>query len=416
MSHSHSISSLFKQNFASGLVVFLVALPLCLGIALASGAPPLAGILSGIIGGVLIGAFSSSHVSVSGPAAGLAAIVLAAIQELGSFELFLCAGLVAGVGQILLGWLRAGHVTRYLPMAVIEGMLAGIGLLILMTQFPHALGMSGRLVEQWTQPEIHFGAMLISMSSLAVLLLWEKLPRLGLLKWLPAALIAVLLAILLNQALYLGGSTFAVDSALRVQLPEPHSLEEAEHMLRFPEFRGLLNPAVWLIGMTIAVVASIETLLSIEAADRLDRLHRITKTNHELKVQGVGNLAAAFIGGLPMTSVIVRSSANANAGATHKLSTIIHGVLLLICVLTLPHLLNLIPLAALAAVLMVIGYKLTRPSIYRHFWQQGMAQFLPFFMTVIGVVSFDLLKGVGMGLFTHLLFWAYRQIRRSTAS
>lgn len=416
MSHSHSVSSLFKQNFASGLVVFLVALPLCLGIALASGAPPLAGILSGIIGGVLIGAFSSSHVSVSGPAAGLAAIVLAAIQELGSFELFLCAGLVAGVGQILLGWLRAGHVTRYLPMAVIEGMLAGIGLLILMTQFPHALGMSGRLVEQWTQPEIHFGAMLISMSSLAVLLLWEKLPRLGLLKWLPAALIAVLLAILLNQALYLGGSTFAVDSALRVQLPEPHSLEEAEHMLRFPEFRGLLNPAVWLIGMTIAVVASIETLLSIEAADRLDRLHRITKTNHELKVQGVGNLAAAFIGGLPMTSVIVRSSANANAGATHKLSTIIHGVLLLICVLTLPHLLNLIPLAALAAVLMVIGYKLTRPSIYRHFWQQGMAQFLPFFMTVIGVVCFDLLKGVGMGLFTHLLFWAYRQIRRSTAS
>lgn len=416
MSHFHSVSSLFKQNFASGLVVFLVALPLCLGIALASGAPPLAGILSGIIGGVLIGAFSSSHVSVSGPAAGLAAIVLAAIQELGSFELFLCAGLVAGVGQILLGWLRAGHVTRYLPMAVIEGMLAGIGLLILMTQFPHVLGMSGRLVEQWTQPEIHFGAMLISMSSLAVLLLWEKLPRLGLLKWLPAALIAVLLAILLNQALYLGGSTFAVDAALRVQLPEPHSLEEAEHMLRFPEFRGLLNPAVWLIGMTIAVVASIETLLSIEAADRLDRLHRITKTNHELKVQGVGNLAAAFIGGLPMTSVIVRSSANANAGATHKLSTIIHGVLLLICVLTLPHLLNLIPLAALAAVLMVIGYKLTRPSIYRHFWQQGMAQFLPFFMTVIGVVSFDLLKGVGMGLFTHLLFWAYRQIRRSTAS
>lgn len=416
MSHFHSVSSLFKQNFASGLVVFLVALPLCLGIALASGAPPLAGILSGIIGGVLIGAFSSSHVSVSGPAAGLAAIVLAAIQELGSFELFLCAGLVAGVGQILLGWLRAGHVTRYLPMAVIEGMLAGIGLLILMTQFPHVLGMSGRLVEQWTQPEIHFGAMLISMSSLAVLLLWEKLPRLGLLKWLPAALIAVLLAILLNQALYLGGSTFAVDAALRVQLPEPHSLEEAEHMLRFPEFRGLLNPAVWLIGMTIAVVASIETLLSIEAADRLDRLHRITKTNHELKVQGVGNLAAAFIGGLPMTSVIVRSSANANAGATHKLSTIIHGVLLLICVLTLPHLLNLIPLAALAAVLMVIGYKLTRPSIYRHFWQQGMAQFLPFFMTVIGVVSFDLLKGVGMGLLTHLLFWAYRQIRRSTAS
>lgn len=413
--HSPGIMSLLRQNFSSGLVVFLVALPLCLGISLASGAPPLAGILSGIIGGMVIGSLSTSHISVSGPAAGLVAIVFAAITELGSFELFLCAGLIAGILQLLLGSIRAGSITNYIPISVIEGMLAGIGVLIIFSQLPYALGSKLSLSKMFLNGDlhIHLGSLIIALISLAIILAWEQFSPLKKLRLLPSALIAVLVGIACNTLFVHFDSPLAVPATQLVQLPEPHSLEEAESLIRFPDFSGLSLWYVWLTGATIAVVASIETLLSIEAADRLDKRRRITDANHELRTQGVGNIAASLIGGLPMTSVIVRSSANANAGATHKISTVIHGGLLLLCVLTIPHFLNQIPLAALAAVLIVIGYKLTRPAIYRHFWHKGIYQFIPFLATALAVVALDLLKGVGIGLAISILFLLYGNMKRA---
>lgn len=404
-SHSHHNKLLLlKQNFSSGLVVFLVALPLCLGIALASGAPPLAGILSGIIGGVMIGSLSTSHISVSGPAAGLSAIIFAAIQELGSFELLLCAVFIAGGIQVLLGMLRAGTLTRYIPMAVIEGMLAGIGILIILSQLPYALGNkdSLRYILHLEIPELHLGSLIIALSSLIILLVWEN-QTLRQLKLLPAALAAVVISVIINELWQGTGSSLYISDIQRVNMPQIQKLDELKQLIHFPDLNGLLNISVWLTGFTIAIVASIETLLSIEAADRLDKQQRITHTNHELRVQGIGNITTALIGGLPMTSVIVRSSTNANAGATHKSSAVIHGLLLLVCAITIPHLLNKIPLASLAAVLIVIGYKLTRPAIYRHFWQKGLSYFLPFLITTFSVVSFDLLKGVTIGLIFHFL-------------
>lgn len=413
MSREHSFGQLLRQNFASGLVVFLVALPLCLGISLASGAPPLAGVLSGIIGGIVIGALSTSHISVSGPAAGLVAIVLAAITELGAFELFLCAGLVAGGLQFILGLIRAGSITNYIPISVIEGMLAGIGVLIILSQLPYAFGQKGSLWQIIQNGTIHFGALIIALISMAIIIGWERSPFFSKLKLLPSALIAVLMGILLNNLFIYFDSSLAVPASQLVQLPVPHSLEEAESLIKFPNFSGLLNPYVWLTGATIAVVASVETLLSIEAADRLDKRRRITDTNHELRAQGIGNIVASLIGGLPMTSVIVRSSANANAGASHKLSTVIHGTLLLVCILAIPSLLNQIPLATLSAVLILVGYKLTRPAIYRLFWHKGIYQFIPFIATMVAVVFLDLLKGVGIGLVISIIFLLYGNMKRA---
>lgn len=404
-----------KQNFASGLVVFLVALPLCLGIALASGTPPLSGVISGIIGGVVIGLLSTSHISVSGPAAGLVAIVLTAMSELASFELLLCAGIIAGLFQLILGSIRAGSITNYIPISVIEGMLAGIGVLIIFSQLPYALGSSLSLKKMIVDGEIqiHLGAFIIAAVSVAVMLVWEKLLPLKRLKLLPAALIAVIIGTLLNRLFICLDSPLAVSSHQLVQLPPFDSLSEIGNLLRFPDFSGFTSLSVWLTGITIALVASVETLLSIEAADRLDKSRRITDGNHELRSQGIGNIIVSLIGGLPMTSVIVRSSANAGAGATHKTSTIIHGLLLLVCVLSMPDLLNQIPLAALAAVLILIGYHLSRPAIYRHFWQKGIYQFIPFIATTLAVVSFDLLKGVGVGLVISVLFLLYGNMKRA---
>lgn len=404
---------LLKQNFASGLVVFLVALPLCLGIALASNAPPLAGIISGIIGGVVVGWLSSSHISVAGPAAGLSAIVLSAITELGSFELFLCAGLIAGVVQLLLGFVRAGSITNYIPIAVIEGMLAGIGILIIVKELPYALGgVSFNEVWQYFS-QIHFGAVLISIVSIAIMLGWDHFPRLKKIKWLPSALVAVCVGILLNQIFMWTNSRLALPSSQLVQLPEIEQWQDLQQMILLPNWQGLLSPTVWTIGLTIAVVASIETLLSIEAADRLDVHRRITDTNQELRSQGVGNILASLVGGLPITAVIVRSSANVNAGATHKLSTIIHGLLLLVCVLAIPQLLNKMPLACLAAVLILVGYRLARPEIFIHFWRKGIYQFIPFVSTMIAVVCLDLLKGVGIGLIISILFILHGNMKRA---
>lgn len=415
-----------KPNFASGLVVFLIALPLCLGIAVASGAPPLAGLISGIVGGIVVGALSNSHISVSGPAAGLTAIVLAAINDLGTFELFLCAGIIAGIIQIALGIFRAGSISNYFPTSVIEGMLAGIGIIIVLKQIPNAIGFDADFHNNeslfdngysWDAissylnnmaNSIHYGAIIVTLVSLAILLLWENIPALKKLKMLPGALVAVTVGILLNQLVF-AGTSLHITSEHLVKLEIPKTLDE----FKFPELSGFLNPKVWVVGATITVVASIETLLCIEAADRLDTRRRITDTNLELRAQGVGNLISSFIGGLPMTSVVVRSSANANAGATSKMSAIIHGILLLICVLVIPMVLTMIPMATLAAVLLLVGYKLAKPATIMHFWHKGKYQFIPFIATVIAVVATDLLKGVGIGLVISIYFILQGNMKRA---
>lgn len=420
-----------KENFPSGVVVFLVALPLCLGIALASGAPPLSGIIAGIIGGIVIGSLSNSNISVSGPAAGLAAIVLTAITDLGAFELFLCAGLIAGIIQLVLGFIRAGSISNYFPNSVIEGMLAGIGLIIILKQIPHALGYdkdsfsSERVFENGYNfstigdyitnvfSSIHPGAVVVTLCSLAILIAWDKIPGLKKLKLLPGALVAVIFGILINEIFKMTGSSLAIQTDHLVTLPVPQSAEDFAALITLPDFSGFLNPQVWIVGATIAIVASIETLLCIEASDRLDKQRRITDTNLELRAQGIGNLVSSVIGGLPITSVVVRSSANANAGATSKVSSVIHGVLLLICVLAIPFILNLIPLATLAAVLLIVGYKLASPEKIKHFLAKGKFQYIPFLATIIAVVFTDLLTGVGIGMAIAVFFILQGNMKRA---
>ena len=422
-----NIKAELSQNFASGLVVFLVALPLCLGIALASGAPPLSGVIAGIIGGIVVGSISNSNISVSGPAAGLTAIVLTAITDLGAFELFLCAGLIAGILQLVLGFIRAGSISNYFPNNVIEGMLAGIGIIIILKQIPHALGFDSDNMSSETLFEnginfnyfnevfgaIHPGAIIVTIVSVVILLTWENVAALRKIKMLPGALVAVIAGILLNQFFVSTGSSLAISSEHLVTLPVPQSAEDFKNLITMPNFEGFLNTKVWIVGATIAIVASIETLLCIEASDRLDTRRRITDTNLELKAQGIGNLFSSLIGGLPMTSVVVRSSANANAGATSKTSAIIHGVLLLVCVLSIPFILNLIPLATLAAVLILVGYKLAKPATFKHFWHNGKYQFIPFVATVLAVVFTDLLKGVGIGLAISIFYILQGNMKRA---
>lgn len=416
-----------KENFPSGLVVFLVALPLCLGIALASGAPPLSGIISGIVGGLVVGFMSNSNISVSGPAAGLTAIVLTAITDLGAFELFLCAGIIAGLIQLVLGFVRAGSISNYFPNNVIEGMLAAIGIIIILKQIPHALGFdkdyegnqslfsNGINLNYFTElfGAVHTGAIIVTLVSVGILIAWDKIPALRRMKMLPGALVAVVAGILLNEVFKLSGSSLAIGKEHLVLLPIPQTLDDFKNLITMPDFGGFTNPKVWIVGATIAIVASIETLLCIEASDRLDKQRRITDTNLELKAQGIGNLVSSFIGGLPMTSVVVRSSANANAGATSKLSAMIHGVLLLVCVLSIPFILNLIPLATLAAVLILVGYKLAKPATFKHFWHLGKFQFVPFVATVVAVVATDLLKGVGIGLAISIFYILQGNMKRA---
>ena len=419
------------ENLPSAVVVFLVALPLCLGIALASGAPPLSGVIAGIVGGLVIGFLSNSHISVSGPAAGLAAIVLGAITELGSFQLFLCAGLIAGLIQLILGFVRAGSISNYFPTNVIEGMLAGIGVIIILKQIPHAIGYDqdfeghqslfdngynlGSISAYLSNliSSVQVGAIIITVVSLAILLAWDKIPALKKIKLLPGALVAVIFGIVLNSIFTATGSAFAIGSEHLVKLPVPQTAADFKNLIVLPDFAGFLNPKIWILGATIAIVASIETLLCIEASDRLDSRRRITDTNLELKAQGIGNLISAFIGGLPMTSVVVRSSANANSGATNKSSAIMHGLLLLICVLTIPFLLNLIPLATLAAVLLLVGYKLASFEKIKNFWRKGKYQFIPFIATIIAVVATDLLKGVGIGLAISIIYILQGNMKRA---
>ena len=428
-----------KSDFASGLVVFLVALPLCLGIALASGAPPLSGIIAGIVGGIVVGYLSNSQLSVSGPAAGLTAIVVTGITDLGAFDIFLTAGLIAGLIQLILGFVKAGSISNYFPTNVIQGMLAGIGIFIIYSQIPHALGYdknaeideplfearggvldyisgmfhnfsvySSNIVEN-----INFGAIIVTVVSLAILLSWEKIAFLKNLKLIPGALVAVIVGVLLNEFFIASGSSLAISAEHLVRLPVPQTIADFQNIVIWPDFSGFTNTKVWILGATIAIVASIETLLCIEAADRMDEQKRFTNTNTELKAQGIGNMLSSMIGGLPLTSVVVRTSTNVNAGAKSKMSAIIHGLLLLISVLSIPFLLNKIPLATLAGVLILVGYKLAKPALFIQFWNKGKYQFVPFIATLLGVVFLDLLKGVALGIVISIIFILRGNLKRA---
>lgn len=426
--HSSSLSSTVRHDIASGLVVALVALPLCLGIALASGAPLISGIIAGIVGGICIGILSGSHVSVSGPAAGLTVIVLHAITTLGSFERFLAAVLVAGGIQMLFGVFKLGVIANYIPISVIQGMLAAIGVVIILKQIPHALGrdvdfegdfsFSGienysntlnELLLSITHPTA--GACIISALSFLILGYWERVANKihRAVKLIPSSLVAVIVAVVVNQlfkgiapSLYL-----APGSSYLVRLPEIGSHENIFSILPQIDFQGLLSGAVWLTGITLAVVASIETLLSLEAADKLDLQRRISPPNRELFSQGVGNVVSSLLGGLPVTSVVVRTSANINAGSRSKFSSIIHGILLLVSLLFIPHLLNLVPLSALAAVLLMVGYKLCAPRNFKNIFRAGFSQYFPFLVTITAVVFTDLLTGVIAGLIVGVFFVLY---------
>ena len=411
----------FKTDILSGLVVFLVALPLCLGIALASGAPLFAGIIAGVVGGIVVGFLSNSELSVSGPAAGLTAIVLVAISTLGSFEAFLMAVILAGVLQIALGFAKAGTISNYFPSNVIEGMLAAIGIIIILKQLPHAIGYDKDnegdffFIERGTGHNTfsalidavnysHLGAIFITLISLAILIAWTKVAFLKNMKLVPGALVAVIVGVILNEVFKSTGSTLGISQEHLVSLPIPSSFADFFGQFSRPDFSAITNSKVWITAVTIAVVGSIETLLCIEAADKMDPLKRYTNTNTELKAQGVGNLISGFLGGLPMTSVIIRTSANINSGARTKISAIAHGIFLLSAVIAIPSILNRIPLACLAAILLMTGWKLANPAVFKRMWDNGKFQFYPFVFTVTAVVFTDLLKGVAIGLVISVLF------------
>ena len=412
-----------KSDLPSGLVVFLVALPLCLGIALASGAPFFSGIISGIVGGIVIGALSNSPLSVSGPAAGLAALVMGALVSIGDYSLFLCAVLIAGILQILLGLAKLGGIANYIPSSVIKGMLTSIGILIIAKQIPHAFGYDkddkGNITEllPYGQEDLHellqplqhieVGVFLICLLSIIIMVLWEKPFIKKRIKFVPGALVAVIVSVIINEIWIRTGSVLAVQNEHLVQIRVAKNAGEFFSFFTLPDFNGFLNSTVIVYGVIIALIASLETLLSIEAIDNLDPQRRVTNTNRELFAQGVGNTVAGLVGGLPVTSVIVRSSANVNSGAQSKLSTIIHGTLLLVSIILIPVLLNMIPLSSLAAILLITGYKLAKPSVFKNFWSAGKYQFVPFIVTVVVIIAVDLFKAIpvlsGKGLLVGVL-------------
>ncbi len=421
-----SLPETLPADLRAGLVTFLVALPLCLGIALASGAPPLAGIIGGVVGGLIVGLLSGSSLSVSGPAAGLTTIVAANILKLGTFETFLVAVMLAGALQVAFGFARAGAIANYFPSAVIKGMLAAIGLTLILKQIPHAVGYDADAEGDFAffQPDgattfseigrafhaFTLGASLITLASLIILLLWARpaVARTWVGRNVPGALVAVLVGVGLNAVFSGQFPDLALNTRQLVQLPVllgGPATGGAGALLRLPAFgTGLGQPQVWLAALTIAIVASLETLLNVEATDKLDPLHRRTPANRELKAQGVGNLISGLLGGIPVTSVIVRSSVNLTAGARTKHAAIVHGILLLGCVVLIPGLLNRIPLAALAGILLFTGYKLTKPALYGELWRLGLNQFLPFITTIVAVLLTDLLIGIGIGVVVGLFF------------
>ena len=416
-----------KNDLPASLVVFLVAMPLCLGIALASGAPLFSGLIAGIVGGTVVALMSGSPLGVSGPAAGLAAIVITAIPELGGFETFLLAVVVAGVIQIILGVVKAGIIGYYFPSSVIKGMLSAIGIIIILKQIPHAFGYDkdpeGDLAFVQADGQNTFselvnmidyvspGAVLISILSLAVLILWDRpfMKKISLFNIIQGPLVVVVLGIVLN--LILEGTSLMISKDHLVSIPVASSIDGFLGQFTTPDFSQWNNPKVYIIGATMAIVASLETLLCVEATDKLDPQKRVTPTNRELLAQGAGNIISGFIGGLPITQVIVRSSANIQSGGKTKASAFFHGVLLLVSVVAIPTLLNLIPLASLAAILFVVGFKLAKPSVFKQMLKLGTAQFVPFIVTIIGIVFTDLLVGIGLGLSVAIFYILYNNFK-----
>jgi MFS superfamily sulfate permease-like transporter len=413
MKNSNLLSNL-KQDIPASIVVFFVALPLCLGIALASGAPLFSGLIAGIIGGIVVGSLSGSQLGVSGPAAGLAAIVLTAIGSLGGFENFLLAVVLGGLIQFVFGILKAGIIGYYFPSSVIKGMLTGIGIIIILKQIPHFFGYNspegdfsffhsnGENTFSGIFNALNFispGATLIAILSLGILLLWSNVlsTKGRLFQLIQGPLVAVVVGII--YVLISGeNSMWQIKAEQLVSVPVPSDLNSFFGQFSFPNFAGISNPEIWITAFTIALVASLETLLCVEATDKLDPEKRVTPTNRELIAQGTGNFISGMIGGLPLTQVIVRSSANIQSGGKSKMAAIIHGFFLLISVLLIPTILNKIPLSVLAAILFIVGYKLAKPSLFKTMYQLGWNQFTPFIVTILGIVFTDLLVGIGLGL------------------
>jgi len=422
-----------NKDIPASIVVFFVAIPLCLGIALASGAPLFSGLIAGIIGGIIVGAISGSHIGVSGPAAGLAVIVLAAINSLG-YEAFLVAVVLGGVIQIIFGLLRAGIIGYYFPSSVIKGMLTGIGIIIILKEIPYFFGFDKnpegdfsffQIDGENTFSEIfntisgiisgnyHKSATLIALIGMGILILWNNvLSKKGkFFQLVQGPLVAVVVGII--YYVLTKGSGLNLESEHLVAVPVPDSFEAFLGQFNFPDFGAIGNPKVWITGFTIALVASLETLLCVEATDKLDPEKRVTPTNRELLAQGTGNMISGFIGGLPITQVIVRSSANIQSGGKTKASAIIHGFLLLISVILIPHLLNMIPLSVLAAILFLVGYKLAKPALFKTMWNLGWKQFVPFIVTILGIVFIDLLWGIGLGLVVGIVIILIKSYQNS---
>lgn len=412
----------FAADFSASIVVLLVAIPLCLGIALGSDAPLFSGIIAGIVGGIVVGLLSGSSLSVAGPAAGLTAIVAGGIALLPSWDAFLLAVVLAGGIQLLLGLIKAGIIGDYVPNSVIKGMLAAIGIILILKQIPHLFGYDEDFEGDaaFRQPDkqntftelfhmlnyVQTGAIIVSAVSIAILILWETgwIKRNRLLKLVPGPLLVVIIGSVIQVFLKSSGSELALSSEHLVSLPVAESFDGFISFFSMANFTHVNNPDVWRLAITLALVASLETLLSIEAIDKIDPKRRVTPTNRELMAQGGGNIVSGLLGGLPVTSVIVRSSANASSGGVTKLSTIMHGILMLLCVAFIPQIMNSIPLAALAAILIFVGYKLAKISLFREFWVKGLDQFIPFVVTILAILFTDLLIGVLIGIVISAFF------------
>lgn len=421
----------WKFDLKSSLVVFLVALPLCLGIALASNAPLSAGLLSGIVGGIFVGFLSDSQISVSGPAAGLTVIVATAIADLGSFNAFTLSVFIAGLMQIFFSFINGGKIGDYFPTSVIKGMLAAIGLILILKQIPHFVGYDADFFGDesftqldghntfseilWALQSVHVGSFLVALIAIVIMLFWEKAAakKEGFFQLVPGALVAVLLSVVLNEVFKIFLPSLVIESKHLVQLPFQGGVGEFFYTFTYPDWTLINNPKVYSSALIIAIVASIESLLSVEAADKLDEQGRLTSKNRELLAQGVGNAVSGFIGGLPLTAVIVRTSANVSAGNKTKLSAIFHGFWLLICVIAIPQILNLIPLSSLAAMLILVGYKLTKPELIKKMYARGMNQFIPFFVTILAILFTDLLKGIILGMFVGFIYVLRSNLHKS---
>jgi len=429
----------WREDFPAGLVVFLVALPLCLGVGLAStnlpeinGLPNLfTGIIAGIIGGTIVGFFSQSRLGVSGPAAGLISIILSAITLLGSYEAFLVSVVLSGIIQIIAGFLNAGVISNYFPTSVIKGMLAAIGITLILKEIPHVVGYDADFFgdEAFFQPDGHNtlsellyafnsilpGSLLVGITSIILLILLEKdyFKKLRFFQVIPLPLLVVITGIAMNFLFTLFIPEFKITENHLVQLPVANSLDEFFKFFTFPNFQALTNPNVYIIALTLALVGSLETLLSVDATDKLDPEKPITPTNRELKAQGIGNMFSGMLGGLPVTQVIVRSSANINAGAKSNLSTIFHGLLLLLAVLFFPTILNFIPLATLASILIIVGYKLAKVSLFKQMIGYGKEQSIPFLATIIGILFTDLLRGIAIGICISIFYILKKNLKNN---